>query len=91
MIKTYEEFSEVLDRRYRELKPIKWKYPYLLSEEGKKTANAYSDLINEAQYHDYLKEFANDKDVLKILEQYKDCNQVSLIASFLKKQIGNSN
>ena len=28
MIKTYEEFSEVLDRRYRELKPIKWKYPY---------------------------------------------------------------
>lgn len=91
MIKTYEEFSEVLDRRYRELKPIKWKYPYLLSEEGKKTANAYSDLVSEAQYHEDLKEFANDKDVLKILEQYKDCKQVRVITSFLKKQTDSEN
>ena len=91
MIKTYEEFSEVLDRRYRELKPIKWKYPYLLSEEGKKTADAYSDLVSEAQYHNDLKEFANDKDVLKILEQYKDCKQVRVITSFLKKQTDSEN
>ena len=75
MIKTYEEFSEVLDRRYRELKPIKWKYPYLLSEEGKKTADAYSDLVSEAQYHNDLKEFANDEDVKKYWNSIKIVNR----------------
>lgn len=85
MINTYEEFSEALDKRFSELKTIHWKYPYLLSEEGKKTTNAYSDLVSEAQYHDSLIEFANDEEVLKILEKYKECRQISLIASFLEK------
>ena len=85
MIKTYDEFSEVLDKKWCELRTIYWKYPYLLSEEGKKTADAYSNWVREAQYHESLKEFASDKEVLKILEQSKECIQIAIIASFLKK------